>query len=286
MDIVLVTAGVACLIAAVAGVAIKALNVEIGQIVSLRRQVLLGLLGLAFVGGGILVREGSNTSEESEATTEVTTTTPTTGVTTTTPEPFFEDNFSTPGELPWVDDVDTEGTGGRYTDETYRIVAEREMGRRGVLVSARTASPEDVHLTVDAHRVGGTASSGYGYGLFCRADGQDTLYHFTIWAQHSIIAKRIDGQPTNLGTTDRVTAATLNEADKKLEAVCRTIQQRRAVRLEFWVDDKMILSATDDDSPITSRGTFGMHVALVPGGGNIGDTLEVEFDNFKGFRAE
>ena len=285
MDIVLVTAGVACLIAAVAGVAIKALNVEIGQIVSLRRQVLLGLLGLAFLGGGILVhdvsdtsaRDGSNTSDESAATTEVTT---------TTPEPFFVDNFSTPGELPWVDDVDTEGTGGRYTDDTYRIVAEREVGRRGVLVSARTASPEDVHLTVDAHRVGGTASSGYGYGLFCRANGQDTLYHFTIWAQHSIIAKRIDGQPTNLGSTDRVTAATLNDADKTLEAVCRTIQRGRAVRLEFWVDDKMILSATDDDSPITSRGTFGMQVALVPGGGNIGDTLEVEFDNFKGFRAE
>lgn len=285
MDIVLVTAGVACLIAAVAGVAIKALNVEIGQIVSLRRQVLLGLLGLAFLGGGIVVhdggdtsvRDGSNTSEESEATTEVTT---------TTPESFFVDNFSTPGELPWVDDADTEGTGGRYTDDTYRIVAEREVGRRGVLVSARTASPEDVHLTVDAHRVGGTASSGYGFGLFCRANGPDTFYHFTIWAQHSIIAKRIDGQPTNLGSTDEVTAATLNDADKTLEAVCRTIQRGRAVRLEFWVDDKMILSATDDDSPITSRGTFGMHVALVPGGGNIGDTLEVEFDNFKGFRAE
>jgi hypothetical protein len=275
VDIVLVTAGVACLIAAVAGVAIKALNVEIGQIVSLRRQVLLGLLGVAFLAGGILVRDGSDTSEKSETTTEVTTTTP--------KPPFFDDDFATPTERRWVDDFDAEGTGGGYTGETYRIVAEREVGRTGYLVSAQTAPREDVRLTVDAHRVGGTASSGYGYGIFCRADGWDTLYHFTIWAQHSVIEKRIDGQPTNLATTDRVTAAR-DDADKTLEAVCRTIKRGRAVSLEFRVDD-ILLSATDKDSPITSSGTFGMHVAL-PGGGNAGDTLTVEFDNFKAFSAE
>jgi hypothetical protein len=276
VDIVLVTAGVACLIAAVAGVAIKAMNIEIGQIVSLRRQFLLGLLGVVFLGAGIIVREGSGTSQPTAQ-----------PVTTTAPEPpFFEDNFSIPGTRRWVDDVDTEGTGGQYTDETYHIVAEREMGHRGVLVSAQTAPREDVDLTVDAHPFGGTARSSYGYGLFCRADGWDTLYHFTIWAQHSVIAKSIDGQRTNLGTTSQVTAATLNDADKRLEAVCRTIQRGRAVRLEFWVDDKMILAATDKDSPLTSSGTFGMHVALLPGGGNIGDRLEVEFDNFKAFMAK
>jgi hypothetical protein len=282
VDIVLVTAGVACLIAAVAGVAIKAMNVEIGQIASLRRQFLLGLLGVVFLGAGIIVREGSGTPQPTPQ--PVTTTAPEPPVTTTAPEAaFFKDDFSTPGTRRWVDDVDTEGTGGQYADETYRIVAKREMGRRGVLVSAQTAPREDVDLTVDARRVGGTARSSYGYGLFCRADGRDTLYHFTIWAQHAVIAKSIDGQRTNLATTSDVTAATLNDADKRLEAVCRTIQRGRAVRLEFWVDGKMILPATDKNSPITSSGTFGMHVALLPGGGNVGDTLEVEFDNFKAF---
>lgn len=283
MDIVLVTAGVACLIAAVAGVAIKAMNIEIGQIASQRRQFLLGLLGVVLLGAGIIVHEGSGTTLQA-VTTPQTVTTPQ-PVTTTTPEPFFEDNFSTPTERRWVADVDTDGTGGQYADETYRMVAEREMGRRGVLVSARTAPREDVHLTVDAHRVGGTASSGYGYGLFCRADGWNTLYHFTIWAQHSVIEKRIDGQPTNLGTTNKVTAATRDDANKTLGVVCRTVQRGRAVQLEFWVDDTIILSDTDDTSPITSSGTFGMHVAL-PGGGNTGDTLVVEFDDFKAFRAE
>lgn len=207
-------------------------------------------------------------------------------LTTTTPDPppLFEDNFSTPTERRWADDVDTEGTGGRYTDGTYHIVAEREMGGGGVLVSARTRPAQDVHLTVDAHRVEGTANSGYGYGLFCRADGRDNLYRFTIWAQHSVIEKRIDGQSTNLGTSNRFTAPQ-DDARKRLDAVCRTIRGGRAVRLELRVNDEVILSPTDDDSPHTSGGGFGMHVAL-GGGGNIGDTVEVEFDNFKAVGAE
>jgi hypothetical protein len=274
VDIVLVTAGVACLIAAVAGVAIKALNVEIGRIASRPRQVLLGLLGVAFLAGGIVMRDGNDTSEKSETTTEVAT---------TTPEPFFPDDFATPGTRRWEDDADTEGTGGRYTGGTYHIVAEREMGRRGVLVSARTAPPEDVRLAVDAHRVRESASLGYGYG-FCRRapDGWDTLYHFTIFAQQAVIAKSVGGQPENLATDPGITA---NDADKTLEAVCRTVQGGRAVSLEFRVGD-IIIPTTDEDSPIRRSGSFGMHVALLPEHGIIGDTLEVEFDNFKAFMLE
>ena len=59
MQIVLVGAGVACLIAAVAGVGIKALNVEIGAITTLRRQALLAALGASFVVTGFYVGSGA-----------------------------------------------------------------------------------------------------------------------------------------------------------------------------------------------------------------------------------
>ena len=60
----LVGAGVACLIAAVAGVAIKAVNVEIGAIASPLRQLLLGLLGVGFLGAGVLGVGGENGTSE------------------------------------------------------------------------------------------------------------------------------------------------------------------------------------------------------------------------------
>lgn len=62
MQIVLVGAGVACLIAAVAGVGIKALNVEIGAITNLRRQALLAALGASFLVVGFYVGSGAEGS--------------------------------------------------------------------------------------------------------------------------------------------------------------------------------------------------------------------------------
>ncbi|MFL5969986.1 MAG: discoidin domain-containing protein [Gaiellaceae bacterium] len=58
MQIVLVGAGVACLIAAVAGVGIKALNVEIGAITNRGRQALLAVLGAAFLAAGFFAGSG------------------------------------------------------------------------------------------------------------------------------------------------------------------------------------------------------------------------------------
>jgi hypothetical protein len=58
MQIVLVGAGVACLIAAVAGVGIKALNVEIGAITNRGRQLLLAVLGACFLAAGFYTGSG------------------------------------------------------------------------------------------------------------------------------------------------------------------------------------------------------------------------------------
>jgi hypothetical protein len=68
VEILLVGAGVACLIAAVAGVAIKAVNIEIGAIASPLRQLLLGLLGVGFVGAGVLGVGGENGTPEGSTT--------------------------------------------------------------------------------------------------------------------------------------------------------------------------------------------------------------------------
>ena len=84
-------------------------------------------------------------------------------------------------------------------------------------------------MTVKAHRVeGGSATDGYGYGLFCRADGQENLYAFTIWANHATIEKRIHGQAfqePGVPMTE-VTAAPEGDSEKELQAVCRTNQRR------------------------------------------------------------
>jgi hypothetical protein len=200
--------------------------------------------------------------------------------TSTEEETIFDDSFTTAGAKRWKDDADTDETGGQYTDDgAYQISAERAMDRWGVLAWPKPVE-ENVHMTVKAHRVdGGTATDGYGYGLFCRADGQANLYAFTIWANHATIEKRIEGQGTlNMGTNDRFTAAAEGDTEKELQAVCTTISEG-SVDLQFWVDNDLILRRTDDDDP-HANGNFGLFAALGQGKGNIGDTLVVRFDDF------
>jgi hypothetical protein len=99
VEILLVSAGVACLIAAVAGVAIKAVNIEIGAIASPLRQLLLGLLGVGFLGAGVLGVSGENgTSEGSTTSNEQpsATTTPTQPSATTTPTLPASERLITP----------------------------------------------------------------------------------------------------------------------------------------------------------------------------------------------
>lgn len=196
--------------------------------------------------------------------------------TTTAESIVFTDDFDPPDERRW----DVEGSGGRYTGGAYQISVARVGGRSSVRAFARSPeSDASIRINVDVRRIGGTANEGYGYGIFCRGDGPDNRYAFTMWAHHSVIDKFIDGRRVTLRTLDRVTAAVPgDETVKKLQALCATVDG--GVDLQFWIEDKLILRTTDKDSPLTS-GTFGLHAVLGRGGGNPDDTLELEFDNFE-----
>jgi hypothetical protein len=196
--------------------------------------------------------------------------------TTTAERIVFTDDFDPPDERRW----DVEGTGGRYTGGAYQISVERVAGRSSVFALARSPeSDASIRINVDVRRIGGTANEGYGYGIFCRADGPDNRYAFTMWARHSVIDKIMDGRRVTLRTLDRVTAAVPgDDTVKKLQAVCANVDG--GVDLQFWTEDKLILRTTDKDSPLTS-GTFGLHAELGKGGGNPQDTLELEFNNFE-----
>jgi hypothetical protein len=191
----------------------------------------------------------------------------------------FDDYFSTSGEKRWKDDADTEGTGGQYTEGAYQLSAERAVGRWGVLAWPSTVA-ENVRITAKVDRVDGTADDGYGYGLFCRADGQDNLYAFTIWKNHAVIEKRVGGRiVSNLGTDADVTAEAEGDIDKELQAVCTTSSGGNGVDLEFWVDGERVIGPRTDPNPLAS-GNFGLFVALGQDKGNIGDTFQVQFDDF------
>lgn len=189
----------------------------------------------------------------------------------------FTDDFSS-SKSGW-DDAGDSPIGGHYEGGAYRIFAERAPDRWGVSASPGIpASAADLRIGVSARRIGGSAAEKYGYGVFCRADGPDNFYAFTIWANHASIAKRVDGGYVPLGEPNPdVSSAVHGDGNKELRAVCTTVGQR-AVDLQFWVNDEIILSRTDREDPYES-GTFGVQVALGRAG-PTGDTLEVEFDDF------
>jgi hypothetical protein len=152
-------------------------------------------------------------------------------------------------------------------------------------------SDANLRLKVDAHRTGGTAQERYGYGIFCRGDGQNSFYAFSIWSNQATLAKRIPGSidPVALGDSDPdVKSPVEGDRVKELEAVCRstTVNGSPAVDLQFWVDNEMILQATDPDDcpkpcgPPLISGSFGLR-ALLGKKGDPEDKLEVTFDNFE-----
>ena len=199
--------------------------------------------------------------------------------TSTEEQPIFNDPFSTTGEKRWKNDAGTYGTAQYTGSGAYQIHAERAMGRWGVLAWPG-GKEENVEITVKAHRVGGTATDGYGYGVFCRGDGQANLYAFTIWKNHATIEKRTtEGQAFDPPTDARITADAEGDAEKELRAVCTTSNGGNGVDLEFWVDGEKILDKTDLD-PLPS-GNFGLYAALGQSHGNIGDWLDVQFDDFE-----
>lgn len=194
---------------------------------------------------------------------------------------LFDDDFSTPGGRRWEVTAGVGGTGGRYEDGAYRIVARRAAG--GSAVYAVASLPEierDVRVTVRARRIGGTAREGFGYGLFCRGRVPDTAYLFTVFANHSVIQKRVEGRGKVIGTTSKVKADADDDPVKSLEIVCARADRGRAARLELSVNGSVIVDPTDRAQPLED-GFVGLQVAMPGAGGELGDTLEVEFDDFK-----
>ncbi|HEU4529047.1 MAG TPA: toll/interleukin-1 receptor domain-containing protein [Actinomycetota bacterium] len=188
----------------------------------------------------------------------------------------FEDDFST-RERGW--------SGGRYGDGVYRIEAERTDEAYGVL-----AAPGDVptvgkvDLEVETRRVGGSASDEYGYGLFCMGRGPDDLYAFVLRTLHARIEKRsADGGYEELASDSAITAPADGDPGTTLRATCTHVRSEEAVDLRFWVGGELILEARDADAPHT-RGTFGLQVLLNRNGGAPGETLEIEFDDFRAAR--
>jgi hypothetical protein len=186
----------------------------------------------------------------------------------------FEDNFSSP-EYGWPNVGDAQ-FGGRYANGAYRILAERSPDPLGVNVSpANAPTAEDVRIDVEADRIAGSATIGYGYGIFCRAsDDLDDLYRFTVWANHAVIQKRVGGefQPG----LDVFELPAGEEWGNELQARCVTEQGGGAVELDFVVGGAALHAS--DPAPLET-GAYGLN-AVFGHKGELGETLEVQFDNF------
>ena len=229
--------------------------------------IALGVVAIAFAS----VRQGNGPTPPATTTTEASNLIP------------FEDDFSTT-EYDW--------RGGSYSEDAYRISAEREVEGSAVPASPRNAlSDANLRIRVEAHRTGGTAQERYGYGIFCRGDGQNSFYAFTIWTNQATLAKRIPGTIDPIALADPfpdVRSTVEGDSVKELEAICTstTVNGRAAVDLQFSVDGQMILRATDPDDcrkscgPPIHSGSFGLRTTL-GARGEPEDTLEVTFDNFE-----
>jgi hypothetical protein len=192
---------------------------------------------------------------------------------------LLEDDFSS-HEYGWPD-VGDEQIGGRYVNGTYQIHALRgEPNPPRVMASpGKAPTPENVRINVEAQTIGGSATAGFGYGIFCRADGRDNLYLFTVWAGHARIEKVLGGTFHNLSNpADDVTTSVEGDTVKELQAVCANVPGKSAVELELWVDGALKLERTDYDDPL-EEGDYGLY-AVLGAKADLGATLEVEFDNF------
>jgi hypothetical protein len=188
----------------------------------------------------------------------------------------FSDGFSA-HEHQW--------SGGDYVDGGYVISAERGAGdsaSTAVLASPQGgSSPGNLRITVDAQRTGGTARVGFGYGVFCKRDSANNRYAFVVWHTMAAIEKRFDGRSETLGTFAGVRSLTQEEPSRELQAVCESTQT--SANLQFWVDGRMIIDATDSNSPLEGQG-YGLQVDLRTSDApqaHPDDKLEVRFDDFQ-----
>jgi hypothetical protein len=181
--------------------------------------------------------------------------------------------------------------GGRYQDGAYLLNAEREDSAEGY--SASVARPDvqpssaDLRIEVDARMVDDSAKQGRGYGLFCRGEGSQDLYAFSIWKNGAEIGKFTDGSYERLSSSEKSVSSRLRQASKRLEAVCRTTTQggHPAVDLEFLVDSKPVAAVTDpkeEESGATAflNGRYGL-LAIFGPNAPFGKPIDVEFDDFE-----
>jgi TIR domain len=189
----------------------------------------------------------------------------------------FTDDFSSNADG-WTSDP---VGGGSVEDGTFRVAWERAEDRWGVMASPSlsTTAPPNLRLEVDARRSGGDATDAWGYGLFCRANGPDNLYGFVVRGFHTRVEKRADGvysYPEH--ANDATVRSPADPESRRLRATC-VDQGDDAVELSFWVDGDLIGRWTDSEDP-HRNGSFGVLTTLATKEGDLGDTLEVEFDDF------
>ena len=174
---------------------------------------------------------------------------PTTGDGASTQVASFVDDFSNE-RYAWQQAGPGE-SGGRYQDGTFHLLATREDSDESY--STSIASPDvqpssaDLRILADARLVADTATHARGYGLFCRGEGSQDLYAFSLWKDGAEIGKFTNGLYDRLSPSDASVSSQLGEGWKRLEAVCRTTTEggSPAVDLKFWVDSQPVATATD-----------------------------------------
>jgi len=202
--------------------------------------------------------------------------------------PSFVDDFS--NERYGWENAGPGEPGGRYQDGTYRLMAVREDSADGYSISISSPdvqpSSAGLRIQVDARLVDDTATYARGYGVFCRGDGSQDLYVFSVWKGGAEIGKFTNGSYEVLSPSNADVSSQPGEASKRLEAVCRTTTESGSpvVELEFRVNSDQVATATDPQdgsggTPLLNGG-YGLQAIFGPKAPSAA-TIDVEFDNFE-----
>jgi hypothetical protein len=190
---------------------------------------------------------------------------------------IYDDDFSNTGSG-WSGSTWISGNG--YVNGGYRIDAGGSINpSRWESAPYQQTVPERVLVTADARAIGGPA---YGqFGLFCRSgegSGQDAaLYEFLVRADgKGTLIRKVAGKSGSKELAGKAGAPGFKKGKQnRLQAACE--RQGTKVRLRFWLNGELAVSATDADRPLPT-GTAGL-ISAQESGGSGGDT-QVMFDNF------